>query len=141
MESTASDLRLVRVSLVGLGAYILSLALVFLVVTVYAVMLGFEARGAPDQALIQEFAENVGSWLGPASALLLTFLGGLWVARKVDARGALHGLLVGVVVALISVALALLSSGLSLRQTLLVGAIVATGWIGGTLGARRAVGA
>jgi putative membrane protein (TIGR04086 family) len=75
-------------------------------------------------------------WITTVLALLLTGSGALWMARKVERGAALHGFLVGLVVALI---LFLLSLGFKFpAQVVLVTFLltVAAGWLGGVLGSR-----
>ncbi len=131
-----SELRLGRVFLLGIGVFVVSFLFVTLIITVYAFALGFEARGAPDQAEIQRFASNVAPWAGPVISILLTLVAALWTARRVPARRALHGLLLGAVVGLLILAVG--STG-ETHTTDLLGAamIVAIGWVGGVLGAGR----
>ena len=44
-----------------------------------------------------EFAESAGYYVAPPASAVATFLMTLWVARKLEARFVLHGVLVGVV--------------------------------------------
>jgi hypothetical protein len=129
-----SNVRWRPVLLAGLSAAGLTFGAVYLVVTVYAVLLGVQAQGEPDQAHIQRFAEGVGAWLGTVVGVLFTFGGAAWVARRVEsATAALHGVLVGGVVAVVGLAF-----GGSLGIVEVVGAVltVAAGWLGGRLGGR-----
>lgn len=78
------------------------------------------------------------------SAYLLEFLliigAGIWVARKAEGAGPLHGLLVGLVVALMGILFSLVmrrSFGSSALVVLGEFALdVAAGWLGGVLGSR-----
>ena len=57
--------------LAGLLAFLVSLAVIFVLVTGYAFALGIQAGGAPDPTRISVFASRVGSLFGP---LLLSVL-------------------------------------------------------------------
>ena len=78
------------------------------------------------------------SLIGALLVIVVTGYGAWWVARKVEHAGLLHGLLVGVVVALISF---LLDVAFSMRidpvGLLFYALMVAAGWLGGILGSRR----
>jgi hypothetical protein len=67
-----------------------SFLLVFLIVTAYASYLAFQVRGAPDQAMIQEFASRYAPWLGviSLSSLLTTILvvSAGWLSGRVAAQ-------------------------------------------------------
>src|SRR6516165_7565244 len=102
MAAVPASIRWGRIALVGVLAPLLSFALVTLIVTVYAFALAFQARGQPDTTSINQFAAQVAPWATPIFTALLTLLGALWVARAVPSRAQLHGILVGVVAALLS---------------------------------------
>ncbi len=73
---------------------------VILVVILNTVLLLLTTRvwGQPDQA---QLTIQISSWITYILLLLLTFGGAVWVARKVEREAPLHGLLLGLVVALI----------------------------------------
>lgn len=123
---TKPRIRWLRVILTGIGAYVVGVLLIALIVTIYAVMLGFAVRGAPDQTKITTFAHRFsGSW-GITIGLVVTFLAALWVARKVRTAALLHGFLVGAVVAVFGAALGHTFSSRALIDfvaTLCVGAL------------------
>jgi hypothetical protein len=115
-------------------APILSFVLVTLIVTVYAFVLAFQARGQPDMTLINQFAAQVAPWATPALTALLTLLGALWVGRAVPSRAQLHGILVGVVAALISLLFSLFGArGVQFTTLLACAGIVVAGWVGGLI--------
>src|SRR5918997_3994862 len=60
----SSSVRWGLVLLVDVAAAVLTFVAMYLVVVVYAVVLGVQAQGEPDQTLIQRFAVVVGAWLG-----------------------------------------------------------------------------
>jgi chromate transport protein ChrA len=99
MTHTFSGISVNRVLAAGAAAFAASAVLVMLVVFAYAFMLGFQARGQPDQAEIQRFAKAVAPWLGPILASVLAACAAAWVAVRVSGRRLLHGILVGAVVA------------------------------------------
>ena len=131
-----SELRLGRVFLVGMGVFVVSFLLVTLIIAAYALALGFEARGAPDQAEIQRFADSVAPWAGPVIGILLTLGAAVWTARRVPAHKALHGLLLGAVVGLLFLAVGTMG-GITMTDLLGLAMIAAAGWVGGVLGAGR----
>ncbi|HEX2054416.1 MAG TPA: hypothetical protein VHJ78_11915, partial [Actinomycetota bacterium] len=97
-----------------------NLVLTAAVVVVSDPIFGFGIR-------IQEFAGQ--AWFVPALTVLLTAFAAAWVARTVgESAAALHGLLVGVVVAAISLAFSNQSSLTTLALFVLT---VAVGWSGG----------
>ena len=109
---------------------------VILVVILNTVLLLLTTRvwGQPDQAQI---AIQFSSWITYILLLLLTFGGAVWVALKVEREAPLHGLLLGLVVALILFLLSL-GFGSSVLFALLTFVLnVAAGLVGGFLGGRR----
>ncbi len=73
-------------------------------------------------------------WIAPVGSLVLCFLFGLWVARGVESRFTLHGLLVGVVAMLIYLALTRLQPEpweYVLAHVLKLAGGAAGGWLGG----------
>ena len=89
----------------------------------------------PDQ---QQIVVQVVSWSTFVLQLLLTVGGGVWIARRVEREAPLHGVLVGLVIALF-----FFLFSLSFRTPALVELVsfiltVAAGWLGGVLGSRRA---
>jgi hypothetical protein len=124
-----------RVILTSVGAYLVGLLLITIVVTTYALKLGFEVRGAPDRARIAQFAEHsAGSW-GTVVGLLLTLGAAIWVARKVRTAAAMHGVAVGVSVAVLGLIVGLLiDRSFGLRRLIHFAATVGAGWAGGLIG-------
>ena len=105
-----------------------------LVVTVYALYLGFQARGAPDQELISQFAAQVAPWLTPTLQVLFTVATAAVVARKSRANPGVQGLLVGIFTALFGILFPVVFGG---RPDLLDAGIFilvsGAGWLGGFL--------
>ena len=131
-----SDMRTGRIAIAGFAVFAIAFAIVFLVITGYAVKLGFEARGQPDPEAIQMFAERVTPWLGPLVSIVLTLIAGFWVATKASAQKTLHGTLVGGVVGVLALAMSIVS-GFSASDLLPIALPVAAGWLGGIAAARR----
>jgi hypothetical protein len=99
MRQKISDLDWPRILIGSILVTIVSIGLITLIVMNYAFMLGFEARGAPDQAKIERFAETIGPLFGPIFRILLTLVGAAWVARRAVASPVANGVAFGVVVA------------------------------------------
>jgi hypothetical protein len=132
MANQLSQIRWGRVTWTALTVYGASFLLVILIVTVYATYLGVQVRGAPDQTMIQAFANQYAPWIGPMTLILFTFLGAMWLARFVRTSSELHGLVLGVLVSLVNMifAGAAMFSLSALITTIL---IIAGGWLGGKL--------
>ena len=128
------QLKWIRILLTMLVVYILSVLTVFLIVTAYATYLAFQARGAPDQNLIQAFANLLAPWIGPASLILFTFLGARHIVRRVEAVRPLHGISLGILVSLLNVVLNFSFSPPLIITTLL---LIGGGWLGSKLSLAR----
>ena len=133
MTTQLSQIKWGRITLTALVVYIVSFLAVILVVTVYASYLGFQARGAPDQAMIEAFANQYAPWIGPIALFVFTTLGAMYVARRVDSAIPLHGVMVGVLAGLFN----LLLDGLSLNALVSIILAVGAGWLGVKLTAKR----
>ncbi len=135
MTNQLSQLRWWRVLWTALVVYGASFVLVFLIVTAYASYLAFQARGAPDQTMIMEFANQYAPWLGAITLVLFTLLGARWLASFVRTDVQLHGLVLGVIVALVN----LIFEGVgafSLTSLLTAVLVIGAGWLGGQWAAR-----
>ena len=116
----------------------LSFLIVTVIVAVYAFVLAFQARGAPDQAAIGHFAARVSPKLMPWLEGALTFFAAVMVARRAEKARATHGLFIGVLAGLLSLAVPLAFAGrLGLRNLVLFLIIVVLGWVGGLVGQKR----
>jgi putative membrane protein (TIGR04086 family) len=107
---------------------------VFLTLTLNLIvdLLVFQIWNRPDQ---EQIVRQVLFWNPTILPILLTFAAALWVVRKTESKPQLHGLLVGLLVALI---LFFFSSGFQ-GEFVLVTLInllltIAAGWLGGVLG-------
>lgn len=135
MTNELSQVRWWRVTWTALAVYGASFILVFLIVTAYASYLAFQARGAPDQTMIQQFANEYAPWLGAITIVLFTLLGARCLASFVRMNVQLHGLALGVIVALVN----LIFEGVgafSLTSLLTAVLVIGAGWLGGQWAAR-----
>jgi hypothetical protein len=122
-----------------LGAAVAVIGLSFLIlfapIMVYAFVLAFQARGAPDQAAINRFAATISPVLMPWLERLLTVLLAFWVVRRTEAARAVDGLAVGVLSGLLGLAVILAFGGrLNARSLLSFAVLAGLGWLGGLLG-------
>ena len=123
-------IRWLRAILAGIGAYIAGILLITLIVTGYAFRLAFQARGAPDQAKIAQFAKRFGDSWGLIPILVVTFLAAVWVARRVRPAAAIHGVLVGVIIAVVAF---VVDHTLNAKTLIDFAATVAAGGVGGLI--------
>ncbi len=139
MKARLSHVHGGRVLLTG----VLIVILVLILNTVLLLLFSY-IWGSPSQ---NEIVYQVTSWSTSILAILLTVDGAVWVARKAEREAPLHGLLVGLVAALIlffcNPALTnFLGGAYRGRLDLLVVALgtfvltIAAGWLGGVLGSR-----
>jgi hypothetical protein len=129
MTDQLSQIKWGRLTWTALTVYGASFLIVFLIITAYASYLAFQARGAPNQAVIMAFASQYAPWLGTISLILFTFLGALWLARFAPTGLQLHGLALGILVSLINILFDISSLGLNTLITTLL--VIASGWLGG----------
>jgi hypothetical protein len=135
MTDQFSQIRWWRVTWTALAVYGASFLIVFCIITAYASYLAFQARGAPDQTMIQAFAGQYASWLGTVSLSLFTLLGALWLRRFVQTGLQLHGLMLGLLVGLVSLLFDIGSFGLDTLLTTVL--VIASGWLGGRVALRK----
>jgi hypothetical protein len=142
MNHSLPNIRWLRVLSAALAVIALSFLLLTVIVAVYAFVLAFQARGAPDQSAISHFAARVSPKLLPWLEVFLTFLAAVIVARRTEKARATHGLFIGVVAGLLSLAVPLAFAGrLGWRNLVSFLIIVGLGWIGGFVGQKRRDGA
>ena len=137
MTSNPVRINWTSVLIASLSVWVLGVLLVFATILAYAFSLGWAARGAPDFAAIQRYANEVGPLWGPRVVIILTAIAGVWLGRRVSARPMWHGLLIGVVA---GTPQALRSRFeiepiLALAVTVFAGA--AGGWLGGLIKGNR----
>ena len=133
MTAQFSQIRWGRVILTTVVVYILSFLTIFAIVTGYATYLALQARGAPDQTMISEFANQYAPWIGPISLILFAALGAMWMARRLETAIPLHGAILGALASLVNV----IFDGLSLNALVTTILTIAAGWLGAQLQARK----
>lgn len=133
MTAQLSQIKWGRVILTTVMVYVLSFLTVFLIVTAYASYLAFQARGAPDQSMINTFADQYAPWIGAISLIVFTVLGAMWLVRRVETAAQLHGMILGVLAGLLNI----IFDGLNLSTLVATLLTVAAGWSGSHLGARK----
>jgi len=130
-------MRLRRVLGAAFAVVVLSFLVLFVPIIIYAFVLAFRARGAPDQAAINHFAAAISPALMPWLESLLTLLLAFWVVRRTEAAHAVDGLFLGVVSGLLSLAVMLAFGGrLAARGLLLFLVLAGLGLLGGFIGQR-----
>ncbi len=135
MSTSLSKIRWRRVLGAAFAVIALSFLVPIVVTTVYAFVLAFQARGAPDQAAIRHFAASISPKLMPWLEMVLTLLLALRVARVTEGARIISGLIVGILAGLLSLAVTLAFAGrLGLRSSLFLLIVVALGWLGGFIG-------
>jgi hypothetical protein len=138
MHHSSSRVRWLRILGAALGVVALSFLILTVITAVYAFVLAFQARGAPDQTAISHFAARVNPKLMPWLEGFLTFLGAVWVTRRTREATAIDGLFIGILAGLLSLAVILAFHGrLGLHALLFSLIIVGLGWLGGFIGQKR----
>src|SRR5664279_3849456 len=138
MSYSLSNLRWRRVLGAAFGVIALSFLIPIVVVAVYAFVLAFRARGAPDQIAINHFAASVSPKLMPWLEMVLTLLLAFRVSRRTEGASMISGLIVGILAGLLSLAVTLAFGGrLGLRDSLFLLLVMALGWLGGYIGQKR----
>jgi hypothetical protein len=138
MNNSLSSIRWLRVLGAAVAVVAVSFLVLMVIITVYAFVLAFQARGAPDQSAINHFAARVSPKLMPWLEMLLTLVLALIVARRAEKASIIEGLLIGILAGLLSLAVPLAFAGrLGLRNLALFLIIVGLGWVGGVVGQKR----
>ena len=131
----SSGIRWLRVFGAALVVVVVSFLIVMGMITIYAFVLAFQARGAPNQNAINHFAARISPRLIPWLEMLLTFIVALWVARGAEKAAVVHGLFIGILAGLLSLALTLPFGGrFDLHDLLFLLIVVVLGWLGGFVG-------
>lgn len=130
MPANLVGVRWQRIVPAAVAAFLGSMLVTILIVTSYGIMLGFQARGAPDPTRISEFARQAGPTWGPAILALFTAVGALWVARRVT-DPVRHGVIVGAIAATAGL---LLSWPPDVRDAAFFTVVTGAGWVGGLVG-------
>lgn len=136
MSISLSDIRWRWVVLGIVIALVIAYGSSICVVTSYATILAFQARGAPDVAMINEFAAKIAEGLTGVFIGVGTLVGGLLAGRKAKEDAFQNGLMVGLITALIDSALSILG-GFSLWSLVSLALAIGGGWLGGRLASRR----
>lgn len=132
MEKKLSKFPVGRIIIGSVLVVIISIFLIFLIVTSYAFYLAFEARGAPDQELIGQFAERFGSGYTLPIEVIFTFLAALWVKRRSLPAKIPAGFVIAIGVIIIGLLQALIFDDFFDTIDLLwYSLILVSGWIGG----------
>lgn len=132
MSTANQRLRLGRVIGYGILAEVATIAVIMLTVTVYS---RFIAAGVPD-----DFAQRVPAVLGPLGGIVFTLIAAMLASRSLTDRIRLHGALVGVITAALTVPM--IFQGSPSDRPLYLAAItlkIVAGVMGGALSERRQV--
>jgi putative membrane protein (TIGR04086 family) len=134
MEEKKSPVRLLRITTAALFAELIPLIILVATVTVY----GFIGAPGQDKAVYESFAEKAGNYIGPIAGTLATLGMGFWAARKPTEKRLLHGLLTGVFVVLLDLAIfASPKADFDLTDALILAGKFIAGTLGGYLAQRR----
>jgi len=137
VDKGSLGIRLRRILSAGFAVIALSFLVLFVPIIIYAFVLAFVARGAPDQTAVNHFAATISAALMPWLERVLTLLLAFWVVRRTEPARAADGLFVGILAGLLSLAVTLAFGGqfgVSSLLPLLV--VVGLGWLGGFVGQR-----
>lgn len=94
------NIRVGRIILAAIAAEVLAVLALVLLVMLF---------GPRESAAAQAYAERLGYWVGPIAGFGSCLAGGWWVARGAASSRVLNGLVLGIVVAAIDVAILVLS--------------------------------
>jgi hypothetical protein len=140
MNSSPSRIQWLRVLVAAFAVIALSFLILMGIITVYAFVLAVQARGAPDQSAINHFASKVSPKLMPWLEMLLTLVAAFRVARRAGKASTMHGLFIGILAGLLSLAVTLAFGGrIDLHHLIFFLIVVALGWLGGFVEQRRRV--
>ena len=138
MNYSSSRTRWLRILGAALAVIALSFLILTVIITVYAFLLAFQARGAPDQTAINHFAARVSPKLIPWLEMLLTLLVAIMVARRTEQASIIDGLFIGILAGLLGMAVTLALGGrLGLHNLVFFLIVVGLGWLGGFVGQKR----
>ena len=135
------NLSTVKWSWVVIGAIVAAVAVFVLSLVVqfgYGLVLGFQLRGTPPQeVLIEAFTSTPFLILGVIITAIGAVVGGRMAARRSEDNPQLAGLVAGILMAVLVLALAAWQRGLDFWTLPNVVMAVVGGWLGGWLVARR----
>jgi hypothetical protein len=109
MKIQWSKIRWGKGILVGVLIPIISFLIVSIVIFIYGFILGFQVRGIPDAARINQFAPLA----SPILSILLTIGGAVLIARKIKSAAYENGVFIGIVVAVIGLGFSVIRHGIS----------------------------
>ena len=126
---------------VGAGVALLTFALMYLAINIYAAALSILSRGDVDRAALDRFADSMAVWGLPILYLLLTIGAVAWLVRSVGVATVRQGVLVGLVSATGLQVIGLAFGPPLLRELILYPLLgVAAGWLGSVLGGAALAG-
>ena len=138
MNYSLSSVRWLRILIAAVAVVAVSFLVLMVIVTGYALVLAFQVRGAPDQNAINHFAERVSPKLMAWLEMLLTFVVALFVARRAEKTSIIHGLFIGILAGLLSLAVAMAFGGrLGLHNSIFFLIVVGLGCLGAFVGQER----
>jgi membrane-anchored protein YejM (alkaline phosphatase superfamily) len=131
MPFNISQVKWSRIIISVIGVVLLSYLVTALIITGYAFVLAFKARGAPDQFLISQFAGRISIITVYICYLIFLFPATLWANRKLLPANMVHGLIIGILLIIVDIPLTYLF-GQHLRLLDLIGylLILGVGWVG-----------
>ena len=134
MAEAGEKLRVGRILAFGVLAEVATIVLIVLVLTVHSRVV---AAGQP-QSVIDGFAERAPAVIGPVAGALFTFIAAIFATRPLAARFRTHGLLVGVVGALLTIPGVLSAvAGMRVVYAASMVAKLVAGFLGGMVSERR----
>jgi hypothetical protein len=138
MKLLLTNIRWLRVVISSFLIVGLSFMVLTIVTTGYAFILAFEAHGKPEQAAINHFAAAMSQWMMPSLELVFTFIIALMSTKKIGNNISIHGLLIGILAGVLSVALKISYGGhLHYRTYIFFLIIVGLGFFGGFFNQRQ----
>lgn len=131
MTIESSRKYLFRPILYGVSAQLIAFLVSILVVSVYAIILAFQALGRPNQALINHFAAMTAPWVTLVTGIVLTFV----FARKLSKTTSNHSSKFRVVVGISSATISTLVNlafrpHFGLRSVIIICILVFISWLG-----------
>jgi hypothetical protein len=132
MKIEWSRIKWLRVLISSALAFIFSFIVVFMAITIYATVLAVQAQGPPDQKAINQFAQEYSPLLSLISITLLTLVTVLITNCKITKYLIVHGILIGLVVAIIDAIVSLIAGWTMDAMALIeICLILFSGFLGG----------
>ena len=100
MLERSSRVPWISIVVAGVAAFVISFIATFLIVGVYAFVLAFQVRGAPDPTKINAFANQVAPLLSPLLLTLLVIFAAHFVVSRTQAPRVWYGALIGLIATL-----------------------------------------